>query len=92
MKGIFVRLLLQTEMVCKTSIKFNFLFKIQSNQFRHDSRLRYEGPFNSLTLNIHMLQLIWRPDIYIVNGKGSYVHEITRPNKFLRIYQNGEGM
>lgn len=36
-----------------------------------------------------MLQLIWKPDVYVINGKGSYVHEITRPNKFLRIYQDG---
>lgn len=57
----------------------------------HDSRLKYKGPFESLTLNIHMLELIWKPDTYFLNSAaGSYVHEITRPNKFLRIYQTGE--
>ena len=37
-----------------------------------------------------MLERIWRPDTYFYNGKQSYVHTITVPNKLLRISQDGD--
>lgn len=37
-----------------------------------------------------MLERIWRPDTYFYNGKHSYVHTITVPNKLLRISQDGD--
>ncbi|RWS10662.1 gamma-aminobutyric acid receptor alpha-like protein [Dinothrombium tinctorium] len=55
-----------------------------------DKRLKYEGSYESLSLNINMLEKIWKPDTYFHNGKGSYLHTITRPNKFLRIYKSGQ--
>ncbi|XP_023215415.1 gamma-aminobutyric acid receptor alpha-like [Centruroides sculpturatus] len=55
-----------------------------------DRRLRFDGPIKNLSLNIKMLDRIWKPDTYFHNGKGSYLHTITRPNKLLRIFQNGE--
>lgn len=55
-----------------------------------DSRLSFLGPIKSLSLNIKMLERIWRPDTYIYNGKHSYVHTITVPNKLLRISQDGD--
>ncbi|XP_071043648.1 gamma-aminobutyric acid receptor subunit alpha-6-like isoform X2 [Parasteatoda tepidariorum] len=55
-----------------------------------DRRLMFEGPIPSLSLNIKMLEGIWKPDTYFHNGKGSYLHTITLPNKLLRIFQNGQ--
>ncbi|XP_076651833.1 gamma-aminobutyric acid receptor subunit alpha-1 [Halictus rubicundus] len=55
-----------------------------------DSRLSFLGPIKSLSLSIKMLERIWRPDTYIYNGKHSYVHTITVPNKLLRISQDGD--
>ncbi|UYV65366.1 GABRA4 [Cordylochernes scorpioides] len=54
-----------------------------------DQRLRFEGRIKSLSLNIKMLEKIWKPDTFFHNGKGSYLHTITRPNKLLRIQQDG---
>ncbi|KAH0955354.1 hypothetical protein HN011_004832 [Eciton burchellii] len=55
-----------------------------------DSRLSFLGPIKSLSLSIKMLERIWRPDTYFYNGKHSYVHTITVPNKLLRITRDGD--
>jgi gamma-aminobutyric acid receptor subunit alpha len=59
-------------------------------QYWRDTRLSFLGPIRSLSLSIKMLELIWRPDTYFYNGKHSYVHTITVPNKLLRISQHGD--
>ena len=55
-----------------------------------DDRLRFKGPLEQLTLNIKMLEALWKPDTYFHNGHGSYIHTITRPNKLFRINQDGK--
>lgn len=74
---------------------FSFLFKEYSmdcyfRQYWRDQRLSFLGPIKSLSLSIKMLERIWRPDTYFYNGKNSYVHTITVPNKLLRINQDGD--
>ncbi|XP_038213356.1 gamma-aminobutyric acid receptor alpha-like [Zerene cesonia] len=59
-------------------------------QYWRDTRLSFFGPIRSLSLSIKMLERIWRPDTYFYNGKHSYVHTITVPNKLLRISQHGD--
>ncbi|XP_073999956.1 gamma-aminobutyric acid receptor subunit alpha-6 [Rhodnius prolixus] len=59
-------------------------------QYWRDPRLSFLGPIQSLSLSIKMLERIWRPDTYFYNGKHSYVHTITVPNKLLRISQEGD--
>ncbi|XP_017769896.1 PREDICTED: gamma-aminobutyric acid receptor alpha-like isoform X2 [Nicrophorus vespilloides] len=59
-------------------------------QYWRDRRLSFFGPIKSLSLSIKMLERIWRPDTYFYNGKNSYVHTITVPNKLLRISQDGD--
>ena len=45
---------------------------------------------NQLSLNVKMLEKIWKPDTYFHNGLSSYLHTITRPNKLLRISEHGD--
>ncbi|CAG7732024.1 unnamed protein product [Allacma fusca] len=59
-------------------------------QHWNDPRLRFRGPVENLSLNIKMLEKIWRPDTYFHNGKNSYVHTITLPNKLLRLSKDGD--
>ncbi|RXG68468.1 Gamma-aminobutyric acid receptor subunit alpha-6 [Armadillidium vulgare] len=54
-----------------------------------DNRLRFRGPLNQLSLNIKMLEALWKPDTFFKNGLGSNIHTITRPNKLFRINQDG---
>uniref|UniRef100_A0A0A9YE76 Gamma-aminobutyric acid receptor alpha-like protein n=2 Tax=Lygus hesperus TaxID=30085 RepID=A0A0A9YE76_LYGHE len=55
-----------------------------------DKRLAYRGHKDTLALSISMLGRIWKPDTYFYNGKQSYLHTITSPNKFVRLYQDGK--
>nr|CAD7260340.1 unnamed protein product [Timema shepardi] len=54
-----------------------------------DRRLAFQGNKETLALSISMLARIWKPDTYFYNGKQSYLHTITTPNKFVRLYQDG---
>lgn len=54
-----------------------------------DRRLAFQGNKETLALSITMLHKIWKPDTYFYNGKQSYLHTITTPNKFVRLYQDG---
>ena len=57
-----------------------------------DRRLAYnvtENDKKNLALSIEMLRKIWKPDTYIYNGRKSYLHTITTPNKFMRLFPNG---
>ncbi|KAI4476382.1 hypothetical protein M0804_013653 [Polistes exclamans] len=54
-----------------------------------DRRLAFQGGKETLALSISMLAKIWKPDTYFYNGKQSYLHTITSPNKFVRLYKDG---
>ncbi|CRL07692.1 CLUMA_CG020649, isoform A [Clunio marinus] len=57
-----------------------------------DRRLAFEDSshnVSTLALSISMLKKIWKPDTYFFNGKQSYLHTITTPNKFVRLYKDG---
>ena len=44
---------------------------------------------DALALSIEMLRKIWKPDTFVYNGKRSYLHTITTPNRFVRLFSNG---
>ncbi|CAG7692606.1 unnamed protein product [Allacma fusca] len=54
-------------------------------------RLRFNetSGLKEFSLNWLFLEKVWKPDTYFVNGKKSYLHSITVPNKFLRLRQDG---
>lgn len=54
-----------------------------------DERLKFHGPMNILRLNNLMASKIWTPDTFFHNGKKSVAHNMTMPNKLLRIMENG---
>ena len=58
-------------------------------QMWRDQRLSFNSSIDQLSLSIKMLEGIWKPDTYFLNGRGSYVHTITRPNKLIRLSSNG---
>ncbi|CAG0904527.1 unnamed protein product [Darwinula stevensoni] len=50
------------------------------------------SPFAGLTelsLNWQFLEKVWKPDTFFVNGKRSYLHKITVPNRLLRLSSDG---
>uniref|UniRef100_A0A3Q2YZF6 Gamma-aminobutyric acid type A receptor subunit alpha2 n=1 Tax=Hippocampus comes TaxID=109280 RepID=A0A3Q2YZF6_HIPCM len=54
-----------------------------------DERLKFHGPMNVLPLNNLMASKIWTPDTFFHNGKKSVAHNMTMPNKLLRIKDDG---
>ncbi|TNN65523.1 Gamma-aminobutyric acid receptor subunit alpha-2 [Liparis tanakae] len=54
-----------------------------------DERLKFNGPMTILPLNNLMASKIWTPDTFFHNGKKSVAHNMTMPNKLLRIQDDG---
>ena len=59
-----------------------------------DQRLKFEFPGKSsekkaLSISNRMLEKIWKPDTHFYNGKHSYLHTVTFPNKFIRLSPDG---
>lgn len=81
---------LEQTIVTKYFLYQDYSMDCYFRQYWRDTRLSFLGPIRSLSLSIKMLERIWRPDTYFYNGKHSYVHTITVPNKLLRISQHGD--
>ncbi|XP_053547058.1 gamma-aminobutyric acid receptor subunit alpha-3 isoform X2 [Bombina bombina] len=54
-----------------------------------DERLKFHGPMKTLALNNLLASKIWTPDTFFHNGKKSVAHNMTTPNKLLRLEDNG---
>nr|8BEJ_A Chain A, Gamma-aminobutyric acid receptor subunit alpha-5 [Homo sapiens]8BEJ_B Chain B, Gamma-aminobutyric acid receptor subunit alpha-5 [Homo sapiens]8BEJ_C Chain C, Gamma-aminobutyric acid receptor subunit alpha-5 [Homo sapiens]8BEJ_D Chain D, Gamma-aminobutyric acid receptor subunit alpha-5 [Homo sapiens]8BEJ_E Chain E, Gamma-aminobutyric acid receptor subunit alpha-5 [Homo sapiens]8BHA_A Chain A, Gamma-aminobutyric acid receptor subunit alpha-5 [Homo sapiens]8BHA_B Chain B, Gamma-amino len=54
-----------------------------------DERLRFKGPMQRLPLNNLLASKIWTPDTFFHNGKKSFAHWMTTPNRMLRIWNDG---
>ncbi|XP_023320173.1 gamma-aminobutyric acid receptor subunit alpha-5 [Eurytemora carolleeae] len=60
-------------------------------QYWKDRRLVYNTPkVKELSLNYNMKDFIWRPDTYFINGRESFLHKVSVPNRFFRIKRSGE--
>ena len=77
----------------------NYSMDCYFRQYWRDERLSFTGlrknnahqlQTDQLSLNVKMLEKIWKPDTYFHNGLSSYLHTITRPNKLLRISEHGD--
>lgn len=71
--------------------KQTFSLDCYFRQYWKDERLKYNATnsLDELPMNWQFLYKIWRPDTYIVNGKRSYLHKMTVPNRFIRIAPDG---
>ncbi|CAD5114971.1 DgyrCDS4001 [Dimorphilus gyrociliatus] len=55
-----------------------------------DKRLQFDsGEIETLRVSITFLEKIWKPDTHFLNGKQSYLHTVTSPNKLLRVNKDG---
>ncbi|XP_045543958.1 gamma-aminobutyric acid receptor subunit alpha-5 isoform X1 [Salmo salar] len=54
-----------------------------------DERLCFQGPMKMLPLNNLLASNIWTPDTFFLNGKKSIAHNMTTPNKLLRLKDDG---
>ena len=61
------------------------LFKLSNVLLQSNVGLseKYVFAQDALALSIEMLRKIWKPDTYVYNGKKSYLHTITTPNRWI---------
>nr|WMV64439.1 GABA-gated anion channel Grd subunit [Pardosa pseudoannulata] len=55
-----------------------------------DSRLQFRSHQDVLSMDWKFLQKVWIPDTFFLNGKSSYLHKVTVPNKFIRLRKDGQ--
>ena len=54
-----------------------------------DPRLAYSQINRTVTLNYNDLHRIWVPDLFFRNEKAGMLHDITVPNRLIRLWPNG---
>ncbi len=54
-----------------------------------DERLQFSGPLDIIQPSVNIMERLWKPDTHFLNGKKSYLHVVTTPNKLLRINKEG---
>ena len=69
----------------------DFSMTIFLRQTWRDIRLSFAHLNNasSIAMDARMVQSIWVPDLFFPNEKKSHFHDVTVPNRLLRIYNNG---
>ena len=45
--------------------------------------------FQPLTLAGKSIDGVWTPDLFFTNEKAAHFHDVTVPNKLMKIYHNG---
>ncbi|XP_022193633.2 gamma-aminobutyric acid receptor subunit alpha-6 [Nilaparvata lugens] len=67
-----------------------YTMDVYFRQTWYDTRLKYNlTGLNEFSMSWIFLDKVWKPDTYFTNGKKSYLHKITSPNKFLRLRYDG---
>uniref|UniRef100_A0A8C6LK40 Gamma-aminobutyric acid type A receptor subunit alpha3 n=1 Tax=Nothobranchius furzeri TaxID=105023 RepID=A0A8C6LK40_NOTFU len=71
------------------SKEISYTIDVFFRQSWRDERLKFDGPMQVLPLNNLLASKIWTPDTFFHNGKKSVAHNMTTPNKLLRLVDNG---
>ena len=68
----------------------DYSFQCYFRQRWYDNRLKFDiRNITEVTLNNLFLSHIWKPNTYFLNGHRSNQHNITVPNLFVRIREDG---
>ncbi|XP_074650879.1 glycine receptor subunit alpha-2-like [Tubulanus polymorphus] len=56
-----------------------------------DNRLKFGDLINDtmLTLDASIIKDLWVPDTFFTNEKSGHIHDITLPNRLIRLYEDG---
>ncbi|XP_055332699.1 glycine receptor subunit alpha-4-like isoform X2 [Paramacrobiotus metropolitanus] len=95
-EGIPTRVYIEIYIVAISSIdasSMDYSVDFYLTQHWNDPRLHFDADKDGTKiLELHQLRQIkklWLPDPYLINAKKAYFHEVTQPNRFLRITQEG---
>ncbi|CAH1774527.1 unnamed protein product, partial [Owenia fusiformis] len=71
-------------------VNMDYSISIFLRQRWHDPRLEFSADLGEyLTLGAQSVSSMWIPAIFFPNEKAASFHDITVPNKVMRIYPNG---
>ena len=57
-----------------------------------DTRMAYPHWPHHVVLNQEAMSQVWTPDLFFPNEKEAIMHDITVPNRLMRIYPDGTVM
>ena len=69
--------------------RLRYLYSRETSSIKEVNFSYNTSGLNELALNWAFLAKIWVPDTFFVNGKQSFLHKITVPNRFVRITPDG---
>lgn len=75
--------------ICPLLLSQEYTIDVFFRQSWKDERLCFKGPMEMLPLNNLLASNIWTPDTFFLNGKKSIAHNMTTPNKLLRLKDDG---
>ena len=69
----------------------DFMLSIYLRLSWMDRRLAFQDRLNDsmLTLDAKVVDKLWVPDLFFSNEKHGYFHQITVPNRLIRLYKDG---
>ncbi|XP_030831898.1 glycine receptor subunit alpha-4 [Strongylocentrotus purpuratus] len=75
-----------------TEITMDFGMTILLKEYWNDPRLAYgnKSHLPYLGSGKDMIEQIWAPDLFFANEKQANYHDVTQPNRLVRIYPNGD--
>ena len=59
-------------------------------QIWYDNRLEFTNTTRPLTINSRLIDKMWTPDLFFPTEKKAYFHDITVPNKLMRVHPEGK--
>ena len=62
---------------------------IYMRQVWTDNRMMFDEFNTSLVLPAKSMDNVWTPDLFFPNEKAASFHDVTVPNKLMRVYPNG---
>ncbi|XP_014280401.1 gamma-aminobutyric acid receptor subunit alpha-4 isoform X2 [Halyomorpha halys] len=88
-----------TKVMCNMHIKSlgpvseneeTYSMDVYFRQTWYDRRLGFSFPgIDEFSMSWIFMEKIWKPDTFFLNGRGSELHSITSPNKFVRLREDG---
>lgn len=73
-----------------SEVRMDYSVTLYLRQVWKDERLSFAGKHNSsITLNYNHFDRLWTPDVFVRNLKSGIFHDITVPNRLIRVSPDG---
>ncbi|XP_075252272.1 glycine receptor subunit alpha-2-like [Convolutriloba macropyga] len=73
-----------------SEVDMTFKLGIYFRQYWTDPRLAFNSSLQKIVLSQDLLEDLWLPDSFFQTETESYIHEVTKPNVFFRLHEDGK--